>query len=200
MTVHIDASIDDYVLDLLPSQERRALEQHAAGCTRCMKLLVDERTREAQLRAAFRRSAAAPAGRLEAMWPGVAAAVSDQMSLPWSWPRLTWWSQWRTVLATAAVALAVLVGLVGGVQRLDNWFLGTNTPTVAVRTAVPTASMTPTLSQTPDLLAANEGNQAPVSYVRPAAMPLWSTPEPELVRILPVPGAHHQDTFPTVGP
>ena len=147
---HIDSLIDDYVLNLLPAKERRAVEQHAAACPHCLMLLVDERARTAQLAASLRKSNSAPTGRLDALWPGVAAAVGLHERRSVTRAQVHWWFRWRTTLATIAVALVILASLLGTARRFDNWLMGTYTPTMASQTALPTASHTPTWTRVAD--------------------------------------------------
>jgi len=160
MSAHVDSLIDDYVLGLLPAGERRAVEQHAAHCPRCAKLLAQERRQEARLAAAIRGATTAPAGRMEALWPNVAAAVLPR-------PRFNWWPRWRTALATLATALVILVGAMGTINRFDGWMMATYTPTTASGSASPTASSTPTVLLTQDSVAC-----------RPAPPAVCRTPEP----------------------
>jgi hypothetical protein len=173
MVAHIDRLVDDYVLDLLSMAERRVVARHAARCPRCMELLSGERRRLRLWAATFRSATAAPAGRLEALWPAVAAAVAQS-------PRSTWWVRRRAAFATLAVAFLVLAGFVRTAEHIDGWLLNTYTPT-AVRSASPTASTTPTRS-TP-LHAANPLTMDTVAYHSAG----WGTPEPVLVRLEPQP-------------
>ncbi len=169
MTAHIDALLDDYCLGLLPPGRRRLVEQHVATCPRCTELLARERESHARTRDAFRSAASAPAGRLEALWPSVAAAAGVA---GWRRPRVAWFPQWRTWLVTAAVALLVLTGTVGTVRRFDGWLLATFTPS-------PTASLTPTIAHaaphTPQRLETSSVAYRPVG---------WGTPEPTLPAII----------------
>lgn len=137
-TNHIDALLDDYVLDLLAAEERRQLTQHTARCPRCMGLLLSER-RRTQIAGALRGATVAPPGRLGALWPSVAAAVFGRAHTNWQ-------AQWRAAFAAFAAALLFLAGAAGGLGRLDGLLLGTHTPTVA-STASPTVSTTPTPSR-----------------------------------------------------
>lgn len=177
MTLHIDRSVDDYVLELLPPGRRQSVEQHLALCPRCQKLVRIELDRTERLTTATRRATGAPSGRLDALWPGVAAAV--QLSAPRS--RLNWWFQWKAALVGCVVASLLFAGVLGTVRRFDGWLMSTNTPTAAAITSAPTASLTPTsLQPTPT-----------PSWLTVAAVAhhsaVWGTPEPVSISSLPQP-------------
>ena len=177
MTIHIDRSVDDYVLELLPPGRRQSVERHMARCPRCQKLVQIELERTERLTTAWRRATGAPSGRLDALWPGVAAAV--QLSAPRS--RLTWWFQWKAVLVACVVASLLFAGVLGTVRRFDGWLMGADTPTAAAITSAPTASLTPTSPQpspTPSWLTV-----AAVAHDSAA----WGTPEPVSISCLPQP-------------
>lgn len=140
---HIDQLVTDYVLSLLSDYERRAVERHAAGCPRCMELLVAARRREAHLAGVFRRTMAPPAGRLPALWPQIALALESPAGRPANRLAIDWRHQWRIALGSLGVALVILLGSLGTGPGLDGWLLSTYTPT---RAATPTASLTPALS------------------------------------------------------
>lgn len=179
---HIDSLIDDYVLDLLSAKEQRAVEQHAAACPHCLMLLVEERARTAQLTASLRDASSAPTGRLDAMWPGMAAAVGLHERRPVTQPPVNWWYRWRTTLATFAVALMILASLLGTVRRFDNWLMGTYTPTMASQTASPTASHTPTWTQAADkdsVAYAGSIVGRPPLRGTPEASPVSNSPQPQ---------------------
>lgn len=183
MTIHIDRSVDDYVLELLSPGRRQSVEQHMARCPRCEKLVQIELERTERLTTAWRRATGAPSGRLDALWPGVAAAV--QLSAPRS--RLNWWFQWKAALVACVVASLLFAGVLGTVRRFDGWLMGTDTPTAAAITSAPTASLTPTSPQpspTPSWLTV-----AAVAHHSAA----WGTPEPASISWLPQP-------HPAVGP
>jgi anti-sigma factor RsiW len=175
MTIHIDRSVDHYVLELLPPGRRQSVEQHMARCPRCQKLVQIELERTERLTIALRRATRAPSGRLDALWPGVAAAV--QLSAPRS--RLNGWFQWKAALVACVIASLLFAGVLGTVRRFDGWLMSTDTPTAAAITVAPTASLTPTSPQpspTPGWLTV-----AAVAHYSAA----WGTPEPVSISSLP---------------
>jgi hypothetical protein len=172
---HVDALVTDYVLDLLPDDERRAVERHAAGCPGCMELLVAARRREAQLASAFRRTMAPPAGRMEALWPQVSLALEGASHRPAGWLSASWTDQWRMALAALGVALVILIGAFGTTHGIDSWLLNTYTPTLA---ATPTASLTPALSHTPISWTETSAGMPRALSPTPAPVPEASSPSP----------------------
>lgn len=181
MSGHVDALIDDYVLGILQSDHRREVDQHVAECQRCMQLLSAERMRTARLTAVLRGATLAPAGRIEVLWPGIAAAAGVVT------PRRSriGHSQWRTVLVSMAVALLAVVGIWGTGQRIDGWLVGTHTPTADAVTIYPTAGHTPTASFTPTKFAAASVAYHTSSWGTPAPTP--ASPQPEPIPLAPSP-------------
>lgn len=170
---HIESMIDDYLLNLLPAEERSFVEGHAAVCPRCRKLLTAERRRTTSLIASLQETFAPPAGLLELLWPGVAAAAGLVGSEPRPRRRPAWRLQWRTAVATIALALAILVVLLGTARRFDSWLIKTDTPATASQTASPTASLTPTWTR-PSL---SQGSIALV-HLDQSGYDATGTPEP----------------------
>lgn len=176
MNAHIDALVDDYVLDLLPAEERRRVELHAALCPRCRQLLAAERTRTARVESALRSSAAPLAGRLEALWPEVRTAVVRRERWP-VWVQQGWWLQWQAAFATFALLLVLAAVLMGTAVQLDGWLVGTYTPPVVSETASPTASMTPTWAQPAFPGGAQSAN--PARQGTPAPVLVSYSPQPQ---------------------
>ena len=180
---HIESMIDDYLLNLLTAKERSFVEQHAAACPRCRNLLAEERRRTTGLIASLHETFAPPAGRLELLWPGVAAAAGLVGSEPRPQRRPAWRLQWRPAVAAMALALAILVGLLGTGRRFDSWLIRTDTPATASQTASPTASLTPTWTR-PSI---SQGSIALVHLDRtnydatgtPEPLPSADAPEPQ---------------------
>jgi len=170
---HVDSSVTDYVLDLLPGDERRAVERHAIGCPRCMELLATAARREAHLSSMFRKGMAPPGGRLEVLWPQVALALGGHASHRAGRPASGWRAGWRMALAVLGVGLAVLASSVGAGRGLDGWLVSTYTPTLE---ATPTASLTPALSYTPDQWSVT-GDERPVAAT-PAPVACSPSPAP----------------------
>ena len=183
---HVDSLIDDYVLDLVSAEERRAVDQHTADCACCMKLLAQERARTGRLISDLRDASSPPAGRLEALWPSVAVAAGIALRQRKARPRASWWVQWRAAFATFAVAFLLLAGLFGVFERFDGWWMGTFTPTATSQSASPTASLTPTWAQSShsqDSVALLGGGIA-LTTVTPT---VYGTPSPMLGEYSPQP-------------
>jgi anti-sigma factor RsiW len=172
---HVDSLVTDYVLDLLPDDQRRAVERHAAGCPRCLELLAAARRREARLAGAFRGTMAPPAGRLEALWPQVSLALDGGANRSAGWLPLGWTDQWRVALVALGVALVIVLGAFGTTHGLDSWLLSTYTPTLA---ATPTASLTPALSHTPISWTETSAGMPRAVSATPAPAPETGAPSP----------------------
>jgi anti-sigma factor RsiW len=170
---HVDPLVTDYVLDLLPGDERRVVERHAIGCPRCMELLATAARREAHLASMFRQCMAPPRGRLEVLWPQVALVLGGHVSHRAGQPASEWRASWRMALAVLGVGLVVLAGFFGAGRGLDGWLVSTYTPTLE---ATPTASLTPALSHTPDQWSVT-GDERPVATT-PAPVACSPSPAP----------------------
>lgn len=175
---HIESMIDDYVLNLLRPQERSYVEQHAAGCPRCMRLLAEERGRTRGLVTALRAISTPPPARLELLWPGVAAAAGLGGKAAVTGQRPVWRQGWRTAVAGIALVCALLLGILGGAGRLDGWLFYSDTPATASHTASPTASQTPTWTR-------SYGEQDSIAMAHPGLSgeesPATGTPAPSPV-------------------
>jgi anti-sigma factor RsiW len=172
---HVDSLITDYVLDLLPAEERRAVEWHAADCPSCMRLLVAARRREARLASAFRDTMAPPSGRIEALWPQVSLALGGTARARSGWLPTGWRDQWRLALVVLGLVLMGLAGTFGGRHAFDGWLLSTYTPTLA---ATPTASLTPALSHTPVHWTVTASENSAATAATPAPVLAAGSPAP----------------------
>jgi anti-sigma factor RsiW len=167
--------VTEYILDLLPAEQRRAVERHASDCPGCRALLVRARRREAEFSSAFRMTMAPPTGRLEALWPQVSLALEHQRARGSSWLPTDWGDQWRIAFAVLGVALAILMGAFAGARGIDSWLLSTYTPTLS---ATPTASLTPAVSHTPVLWTVTVSENEPVVIATPAPLEEVESPDP----------------------
>lgn len=160
---HIDGLIDDFVLDLLPESKRQLVDSHIRNCSRCHTMVVAERRRTKELVEDLRLVSSAPAGRIKALYPLVAArARRNDLSSTRGWPQL------RAAMTTLALALFILLGVLGTMNRQDGWLLYTYTPTKNTGTSLPTALTTATGSHTPSL-------PSMTAEIGPV---VWGTPEP----------------------
>ncbi len=189
---HIDSLVDDYTLEVLPADMRRGVETHAASCGRCRALLVAERRRAGHLALALGETLSAPAGRLEAMWPAIAAAAGVGPHHRALQPATRWWLRWPVAFAAFAVGFALLGSLLSGYWGLPGWLTTTHTPTATAQTASPTASATPTWSRpsfTVESVAYAAGGEGASAGTAgdPDALALTATPEPHGSSALPEP-------------
>jgi anti-sigma factor RsiW len=189
---HIDTLVDEYVLELLPADARRGVEGHVASCGRCRELLQAERRRSAELGRALGETLAAPAGRLEAMGPAVAAAAGVGPARSALRPAFGGWLRWRVAFAAFALGFLLLATLLHNYWGLQGWLTETYTPTATAQTASPTVSPTPTRlrpSFTAESVAlvtgGGDGSAAPES--ESGALASTVTPEPLASSDLPVP-------------
>jgi hypothetical protein len=141
---HIDSLVDEYVLELLPADARRGVEGHVASCVRCRGVLLAERRRSTELVRALGETLSPPAGRLEAMWPAVAAAAGVGSPRSALRPAFGGWLRWRVAFAAFALGFLLLATLLHNYWGLQGWLTDTYTPTATAQTASPTVSPTPT--------------------------------------------------------
>lgn len=189
---HIDLLVDDYLLELLPADARRNVERHVAGCRRCSGLVLAERKRSSDLDRALGKALAAPPGRLEAMWPTVAAAARVGLPRREPQPAAGWWPRWRIAFAAFSVGFILLGVLLSSYSGLQGWLTETYTPTATAQTASPTASATPTWSRPSYTvesvaLAASGGRGDAPGEADADALASTETPEPLASSELPVP-------------
>lgn len=96
---HITPLITDYVLDLLPGEERAKVEQHAAACPPCRQRLQAERHLVHLTRDTLTLTLNPPASRLATLRPPV-----PSRSRPWYTTQT-----WQRSLAVMAVFLFLLI-------------------------------------------------------------------------------------------
>jgi anti-sigma-K factor RskA len=183
---HIDSLVDEYVLELLPADARRGVEGHVASCGRCRGLLLAERRCAAEFARALGQTLAAPAGRLEAMWPAVAAASGVGPPRSALRPAFGGWLRWRVAFAALALGFLLLATLLHNYWGLQGWLTETHTPTATAQTASPTVSLTPTWSR-PSFTAESVAFVAGGRDSDPDALASTVTPEPLASSDLPVP-------------
>jgi len=96
---HITPLITDYVLDLLPGDQRAQVEQHAAACLHCRQLLQAERQLVQLTRDALALTLNPAPARLAALRPPVPAR------------KRSWYTSqpWQKSLAVMAVCLFLLI-------------------------------------------------------------------------------------------
>lgn len=138
MRQHVDQQAAEYVLDLLPSGERRRVEQHAAECATCREALQRESHLAQRVRGALHTATRPSPARLQQLMP-----TPPQ-------PRAVHplWHGWQKQLAPLAVALLLLVSTLG-VQlaaRPGSWLAPA--PALLGATATMTQTPTATLAQT----------------------------------------------------
>jgi anti-sigma factor RsiW len=163
---HIEALIDDYVLDLLSGPDREALRRHAAACSPCGERLAAEEARVRALVDALRRASAAEPERLAALYPGARRPAARPFRP----------ARWRMVATVTLLGLAVLGGVLNSMRHTGGWWLATYTPTASLVTASPTAHRTPTLGAMTVRPAWTQLALQPVCLGTPA--PVEPVPEP----------------------
>jgi hypothetical protein len=154
--------LSEYVDGELSRAERRALEQHLSGCTRCSAALDD-------LRLVAERAKAwnAPAEPARDLWPGIAARLEPRARVM---PRR--WTRWLAPRLAAAAALVAALALAWGL------FVG-HQP--AVRRAAVRPSTSPGYS-TPPFAADRDYETTVASLQREVAARL--THDPHVVEVL----------------
>ncbi|MEZ4517693.1 MAG: zf-HC2 domain-containing protein [Chloroflexota bacterium] len=146
MEQHILPPVSDYVLDLLPENDRHMLETHAATCSDCRRALEQERQIETLVRQTLQVATQPNSMRLQALRPRV---VERQAQQPTMFVRQ---------LAPVMLLLFILAGtLVLQVTRVAGEF---NIPAPAFyKNSTPTATNT----STPTATIANLDRQSHLS-------------------------------------
>jgi hypothetical protein len=125
--------ISDYVLDLLPAEERQLVEFHAAGCVACRQAIQRERQVGQVVRETLLRLPRPASGRLNGLRP--------------AYPRPRPFFTAPRQLAALALMVCLLLGTVGLNQANNesNWSL--QSPTALVVTETATATTAPTSTE-----------------------------------------------------
>ena len=100
---HVLPLLADYVLDLLPGNERRQVEQHAADCADCRQALHGERQIGGLVRATLHTATEPAYGRLTQLRPAVPQRATQPIRGP----------QRQRQLALAGLLLVLLLGASG---------------------------------------------------------------------------------------
>lgn len=143
--------IPDYVLDLLPAEERQLVEVHVAGCAACRQAIQRERQVGQVVRDTLLRLPRPAAGRL------------NQLRPVYQRPR-PFFSASRQ-LAAMALMVCLLLGTVGLNQASNqtNWTM--QSPTALVVTETATATTAPTSTQ----VTTGHSETATIEVVNPVA-------------------------------
>jgi anti-sigma factor RsiW len=158
--------LSDYVLGLLPAEERRRVESHARQCPACRLALQRERSVGALVRDAVRSAARPAPGRLLALRPATPAARPRPLPL------------FRLAPATFVAVLLALLLLFGPARpSFSPALFGPGVATAAGPTATVTTTHTPTATLAaagePAHLAATQSPPAGDSrFPRPVATPV----------------------------
>jgi hypothetical protein len=148
---HVGHLLADYVLDLLPGEERWRVEQHVAGCPQCRLALQQERRVGPAVRSTLAAATRPPAGMLSPRMPVTSRpAVGLRPILGRLQPATA-----RPLAPLMALTLVILIFL-GAVGRP----LGANTS--------PLTSPSPTTQPTATLAETATSTQAPADANRPA--------------------------------
>ncbi|NKQ34583.1 MAG: hypothetical protein HF973_03105 [Chloroflexi bacterium] len=139
--------LQEYVLDLLPPEERAGLERAAARDETLRLALRQEREVGRLVRATLQETTAPAYGRIPQLMP----AVPRQR--PYPWPSLTW----QRSVAALALVLVLFLGSAGLYQSRQAGMTNA-TPTLMAATATLTQEPTATLAQ----LGAVDGNRLSV--------------------------------------
>lgn len=103
MNKHVTQQIPDYVLNLLPKRERRAVERHTAVCGQCQKALRTEREMGQRVRLTLHTVTQPANGRLAHLMP----PIPKQQG--WSFTMIGWQRQFAVV----TLLIAILMGSFG---------------------------------------------------------------------------------------
>ncbi|MCB8944774.1 MAG: zf-HC2 domain-containing protein [Ardenticatenaceae bacterium] len=168
---HVKNQIPDYVLGLLPRQERLWVEQHTAVCTQCHQLLQQESELSQLVRATLTAATQPASLRLRQLMPPPPRRPASQWHT----------SGWTRQLALAALLLTLLWAGLGLYQQ--QFAAGSTQPKQLAVTATMTQEPTMTLAS----LEEEKGVEAvttavPALFLEPSATP---APIPTPIAALP---------------
>ena len=134
---HILNLIPDYVLDLLPGEQKMAVERHLTICAGCRQAVQQERQIGHLLRQTMQAASRPAPERLAGLQPAP----------PGGW-KLLWATKWPRQAATLALLLLLFVGFLGLQQQNERpiFWPGQNTPWTMTATLTEGPTMTATLT------------------------------------------------------
>lgn len=133
MTDHVFSQIPDYVLGLLPSIERQALERHTANCPACRQALQREHRVGQLVRSTLQTANQPKIGRLSQLMPTIPAKRPPAVRPLWQ-------------LACLASLLILFLGGVG-LRVMNPQPVWSASPTHVAATATNTQTATATIAQ-----------------------------------------------------
>lgn len=174
---HPVALMSDYVLGLLPADERARLERHAASCPACRSAIERERNLFVVVRSTVASASRPNPSRLAALRPAVPHKPAARAAV--SWQRLA-----PVTMLLLLILSAFAIQLSGGDRPLNDNLRGllpaTHTPT-ATATTQPTATIA---AQPPDERPALVPEAQPPAPLTPeiVALPTPIAALPDLAR------------------
>ena len=162
---HINTKISDYVLDLLPQQERRDVAQHVAHCAECEAVLASEQAVGHLLRQTVHEVTQPSNGTLRQLMPAIPGKQSHQ----WVFNR-----PWQRQLASVGMLLILLLGGMGWYESNRSSSMGP-VPTFIAITATytnePTTTATTTQATAEPVITAVSANPEPAYSATPPPNP-----------------------------
>ncbi|PID87124.1 MAG: hypothetical protein CSA11_10225 [Chloroflexi bacterium] len=131
---HVIHQLPDYVLNLLPTRERQAVEQHTAVCKHCQKALQAERHMTHMIYATLHTATQPTNGRLAEQLPPI-----PHKKQRWSFTMLGWQRQ----LALVGLLVMLLFGSFNAWHAHNIW--SDPRPTTLAATATSTQDATATM-------------------------------------------------------
>lgn len=172
---HTHTLMTDYVLGLLPPDERRRVESHARRCNDCRLALQREQAIGPLLRGAVMEAARPAPGRLAAIRPPLPAPRSRPMPL------------YRRLAPVSLMAAMLVMALLFGSGRLAF------SPALYAVPDTPTHTQTATYTHTPTATLAQAGAADPLGTASPsaaqpvaAAIPSGDYPPPAISQPRPI--------------
>lgn len=151
---HPRAQLSDYVLELLPTDERQRVDRHLQHCTACQKIVLEERALASEARKALLAVAQPSPLRLRQLAPQPPSG--RQRSL-------------QTFLRPALAYSLVLLLFVAGLQLYESSAAErTATSIAATATYTPTSTLAPAADDAPTVKQ-HEGVRSPL---QPAGTPV----------------------------
>lgn len=192
MNNHVNQQLPDYVLNLLPKMERRAIEQHTTVCVNCQQALQAEREIGQMVRLTLQTATHPANGRLAQLMPAIPTQKRRSSSMVMGWQR---------PLALVGLLVVILFGTLGAWNGRSHNIWNAPSPTAIATIATSTQDATATLAQqTTEAQETLMAQQLTTTAVASSALPttavptsaqtyLAATPPPPPTRIAAIPAA-----------
>lgn len=171
-SIHVNEKITDYVLGLVPENEKREIAVHITGCLECQQALSQERQISLAVRDALTQATYPDRQRLQELMPPIPQREAASL----------FGLNWQPRFAFVGLLLMLILGAVSLQTQLrqETW-IGTS-PAIYSTTAIVTDTPTLTVSATRkdpeplDTAIPTRVSHNPLAVPHPAIMPVPAAP------------------------